>query len=171
MAHISSTQVFLGILPEVWDDGLSTHSQQSFPRRPPSPSLSHVASLQSLFALGPAEYLFLLYHVAPNSGVPPSSVRFNFFSTCSGKILFLTKFPLSYSQGKCILSLAPLKIEVNDFSRPFCRFSYLFHQDFPCHLFLLPPFPPQPSVSSVQDIVACFEQFFIVSPSGVLIRD
>lgn len=127
MAHVFSLWVFLGILPEVWEDPASANSQHGCPRRPPSPFRHHSASLQSLFALGPAKYLFLPYHVDPSSGLRPSSVRFNFFSTCSGKIVFLTKFPLSYSQGKCILSLAPLEIGVNDFSKPFCRFCDLFH--------------------------------------------
>lgn len=106
---------------EVWEDQSSAHSQHGRPRRPPLPSRRHSTSLHSLFALGLAKYL-LPHHVDPSSGIRPSSVRFNFFSTCSGKIFFLTKFPLFFSQGKCILSLAPLEIEVNDFSKPFCRF-------------------------------------------------
>lgn len=92
MAHITSGQVFLAILSEVWKDKPFAYRQHSRTRRPPLPTLHHFISLQSLSVLGPAKYLLLLYHVDHNSGLGASSVRFNFFSICSGKILFLTNF-------------------------------------------------------------------------------
>lgn len=69
--------------------------------------------------------------------------------------------------------MAPLKIEVNDF---FLGLSAGF-PTYSIRIFLVispdppPLFFPQPNVSPVQDTAACFEQFFIVSTNGVLIRD